>query len=393
MKSKMPQYEYINLDSGWSETYDEFGRWTFRKDLFPRGLRALTDDLAQNGQKLGLYLLPGIRKDAADDDNVRVKGMNVRLGELVQQKKEGNGFAGTSYMPDDHDDPRVYQYYESQAELLAEWGISYVKIDGCGPGGGSEWQPGGSPDTRRDLELMHRAFAKHKIWMELSWYLDVQYAAEFSKLGNGARVFIDIESYSKKTMTSAHRVFKRITFASQWAETGVVGAENGFYIDMDVITAGMTVDGQCIDGLPNDDVRLAYITFWALTSSVFCLGADPRRIPDNYLHWYNHPDMLTIHQCGIMAKPIGSGDAWKNRRQVWWKSLPDGRVAVGLFNTSVFPVFLGRSYDISFALADVGLGKKAKIKDVWAGIHLPDVEDTYKTVLRPGQCQLLLLTP
>ncbi|ORX55538.1 glycoside hydrolase [Hesseltinella vesiculosa] len=392
MKTKMPQYQYINMDSGWCETYDEYGRWVYRKDLFPDGLASLTSAMAENGHKLGLYILPGIRKDAADDDKVLIKGTNRRLGDLCQEKKDGNGFTGTTYQADDYNDPMVLQYYESQAELFAEWGISFVKIDGCGPGGGGEWQPGGSPDTRRDLELMHKAFSKHNIWMELSWYLDVAYAKDWAATGNGVRIFIDIESYSKKTMTSAHRVFKRISYAAEWANCGYLGAEHGLYIDMDVVTVGMTVDGECIDGLANDDVRLSYITFWALTSSVFCLGADPRKIPDTYLHWYNHPDMLVVHQCGIMAHPVGSGDAWKNRRQVWWKKLPDGRVAVGLFNTSVFPKFLGRHYDVTFDLKDVGL-HKAKIKDVWAGMNLGSHKGPFTTNLRPGQCQLLILSP
>jgi hypothetical protein len=240
--------------------------------------------------------------------------------------------------------------------------------------------------------MMKKAFEKHNIWMELSWYLDVTYADDWATLGNGARVFIDIESYSKTYMTSSMRVFQRITYAANWADTGVVGPERGFYIDLDVVTVGMTVDGKCIDGLDNDDVRLSYISFWAITSSVFCLGADPRCIPDKYLAWLNHPDMLAIHQCGIMAKPIKSGNAWDNRRQVWWKKLPDGRVAVGLFNSSVFYFMFGMHYDITFTMNDVGLSK-ATIKNVWTGESLGLYDDQYTLVLRPGQCQLLLLEP
>lgn len=228
--------------------------------------------------------------------------------------------------------------------------------------------------------------------MELSWYLDPKYAEDWASLGNGARIFIDIESYSKKYMTSSHRVFQRITQAANWANTGVVGPHRGFYIDLDVVTVGMTVGGKVIDGLSNDDVRQSYIGFWAIVSSVFCLGADPRSIPDNYVNWFNNPDILTIHQTGIMATPIGSGNAWSNRRQVWWKKLPDNRVAVGLFNTSVFMFMLGKNYDIQFKLADVGLDS-ATIKDVWENKQLGVFKDKYHVVLRPGQCKILLLTP
>jgi hypothetical protein len=379
------------------ETYDEYGRWTFRQDLFPQGLKPLSDYLASNGHKLGIYILPGIRKDAAEDPKVMIKGTTHRLGDLVKKQRDGNGFLGTTYMPDDDgkDNERLTQlYYDSMGELFAEWGVSFVKIDGCGPGGGDALRPNQSPDNRRCLARMKQAFEKHNIWMELSWYLDPQHVDEWSRLGNGARVFIDIESYSKRSMTSSVRVFQRISHTANWASSEAVGRHRGFYLDLDVVTVGMTVDGKCIDGLDNDDVRLSYISFWALTSSVFCLGADPRCIPDRYLEWLNNPDILEIHQSGIMPKPIESGNAWTNRRQVWWKKLPDGRVAVGLFNSSVFMFMsiLGRNYDITFTMKDVGL-EKATIKDVWTGKSLGVHSKDYKTILRPGQCQILLLDP
>ncbi|ORZ20447.1 glycoside hydrolase superfamily [Absidia repens] len=395
MKTKMPQYEYINMDSGWCETYDQYGRWTYRTDLFPHGLKSLSDYLAKNGHKLGIYILPGIRKDAAEDPKVTIKGTNHRLGDIVKKKRDGNGFLGSTYMPDDHGDnddvdSLAQMYYDSMGDLFAEWGISFVKIDGCGPGGGDALRPNQSPDNRKCLAMMKKAFEKHNIWMELSWYMDVALADEWATLGNGARIFIDIESYSKRSMTSSLRVFQRITQAANWARTDVVGPERGFYIDLDVVAVGMTVNGKCIDGLDNDDVRLSYISFWVLTSSIFCLGADPRCIPDKYLTWLNHPEILTIHQTGIMAKPIQSGNAWNNRKQVWWKKLPDGRVAVGLFNTSVFMFMLGKSYEIKFALRDVGM-KKATIRDVWTGKSLGSFDSQYSVMLRPGQCQILIL--
>ncbi|KAI8342530.1 glycoside hydrolase superfamily [Chlamydoabsidia padenii] len=392
MKIKMPQYEYINMDSGWCETYDDYGRWTYRQDLFPYGLKSLSDYLASNGHKLGVYILPGIRKDAAEDTTVKIKGTNYRLGDIVKKKRNGNGFVGSTYMPDEDMDDLAQMYYDSMGDLFAEWGVSFVKIDGCGPGGGDTLRPNQSPDNRKCLAMMKKAFEKHNIWMELSWYLDPTYADEWATLANGARIFIDIESYSKRSMTSSLRVFQRFTQAANWANTGVIGPDHGFYIDLDVVTVGMTVNGKCIDGLYNDDIRLSYISFWALTSSIFCLGADPRRIPDKYLKWFNHPEILNIHQTGIMAKPIQSGNAWNNRRQVWWKKMPDGTVVVGLYNTSVFMFMLGKNYDVKFALKDVGMDK-AVIKDIWAGKVLGTYDHKYSVVLRPGQCQILLLKP
>ncbi|KAI9262257.1 glycoside hydrolase superfamily [Phascolomyces articulosus] len=393
MKYKMPKYEYINMDSGWSQTFDEYGRWTYRTDLFPSGLRAVSDHLKKNGHRLGIYILPGIRRDAYDA-NVPVKGTDYRMQDLVTEKKEGNGFKGVTYMPDTHMDI-VQTYYNSLAELFAEWGVGFVKIDGCGFGGGDQFYPYQSPDNRECLRMMGKAFRRYGIWMELSWYMDHSYAEDWARLSNGARIFIDIESYSTRTMTTSHRVFQRVTQASRWVDTGVVGKDYGFFIDLDVVLVGMVVGGKCVDGLDNDDVRKSYISFWAIVSSVFCTGADPRMIPDKYLAMLNHPGILDIHQAGNMAQPIGSGNVWLNRKQVWWKPMSDGRICCMLFNAHTYMFMLGFSHDISFDFSDVGLikGSSVTIEDVWTGESLGIHRESYNIKLRPGQCQVLMLSP
>lgn len=414
MKAKMPQYEFINLDSGWygiyyyacvyydhlcglvcmyrSDTCDRYGRWMYRTDLFPNGLSALSAHLAKNHQKLGVYILPGIRQDAAEA-NLPIKGCpGHRLGELVKQKKEGNGFKGATYKPDQYND-LVQAYYDSMADLFAEWGVGYVKVDGCGPNSDIQHP---APDTRADLAMMHKAFSRHGIIMELSWYLDPKYASDWAAVANGARVYSDIESYSTKTMTSSHRVFQRMGPTSKWCSSmDAIGGGNNksaFYVDLDVVLVGMTIDGRgCIDGLDNDDVRISYISFWALVSSVFCIGSDPRRIPEKYMSLLNHPTMLEIQQSGIMAKPIGSGNAWYNRKQVWWKRLSDHRLCVGLFNAHVYPFMLGMSHEVKVNFDDLNI-TEADIKDAWTGDHLGTFMGSYSKTLRPGQCQMLILT-
>ncbi|KAG0174746.1 hypothetical protein DFQ28_002388 [Apophysomyces sp. BC1034] len=382
MRARMPQYEYINLDSGWCDSLDEYGRWVYRHDLFPDGLRSLSDYLSQNGHKLGLYLLPGIRKDAVEAGAV-IKGTDIPLSTLVKQKKQGNGFKNTTYMPDEHNE-WVQKYYDSLAELLASWNVKFVKIDGCGPSGEQ------GPDTRVCLSMMAKAFEKYGVWMNLSWYLDPKYAQEWSMLANGARVYIDIESYSTRSMTTSYRVFQRISQAANWVDNNAVGSHRGFFIDLDAVLVGMTVNGKCIDGLDNDDVRRSYVSFWSLVSSIFCIGADPRMLPDKYLNMLNNPEILEIHRSGIMAHPIRSGNVWMNRKQVWWKRMQDGRVCCGLFNAHVYPFMLGKSHRVKFNLADVEL-KTAVITDVWTGECLGTYTDKYCVVLRPGQCQMLLL--
>ncbi|KAG1219362.1 hypothetical protein G6F35_007548 [Rhizopus arrhizus] len=361
-----------------------------RKDLFPNGLRALSDYLNKNGHKLGVYLLPGIRQDAVAKQ-CKIKGTDHLLDEIVQLQREGCGFAGTTFMPDSHNE-LAKAYYESVAEQLNEYGVSFVKLDAVGPGGGSEYYPYQSPDNRACTVMLYNALRKYDIWVEISWYIDHSYADEWAQISNGARVYVDIESYSTRTMTTTHRIMQRITPCEKWANKCVVGSEFGFYIDLDAVLVGMTVDGVCVDGLDNDDVRRTCISFWAIVSSVFCLGSDPRKIPDKYLAWYNHKEILEIHQSGIMAKPIGSGDVWQNRKQVWWKKLKDGRIYVCLVNAHTYIFMLGFSHEVTLYFKDIGLDR-AHIKDVWTGDQLGLFEEKYSVTLKAAESQVLLITP
>ncbi|KAI8338231.1 glycoside hydrolase superfamily [Chlamydoabsidia padenii] len=416
MRQKLPRYEYINLDSGWSNDIDEYGRWIYRDDLFPLGLAALSKVLSSNQHKLGIYLVPGIPVQAGDH-HLPIEGTSHHLGEYTQQRRPGNVFRGLTYMPDRHD-AILQQYFDSMAHLFASWGIRYVKIDGCGPGSGDQISPHLAPDCRPTLRMMSRAFRRYAIWTELSWYMDAAYADEWAIMANGARIYIDIESYSSRTMTSTTRVLDRFHHVPRWVDKRqVIGAHAGFYVDLDAVLVGMTTpwNARCIDGLDNDGVRRSYISFWAMVSSVFCIGADPRLLPPKYIDMLHHDIVLDIQQSGVLAVPLPFTDYW-HYRQVWWKTLvgygQEGEdvVCVGLFNTYYYPMlssldnknnqqtdvgFIQQWLDleVGFKLADLGLTRTARIKDVWTGRDLGVFTDTYTTRLDPGECQLVLVSP
>ena len=60
-------YKYINIDAGVNGGTDEYGRPVPSKKLFPNGLQAVIDHIHANGQKVGLYSIPGISPKAMMD--------------------------------------------------------------------------------------------------------------------------------------------------------------------------------------------------------------------------------------------------------------------------------------------------------------------------------------
>ena len=52
-------FQYINLDAGWSGDIDQYGRTLWNTTEFPHFLQMI-QHIHANGQKVGIYLLPGI---------------------------------------------------------------------------------------------------------------------------------------------------------------------------------------------------------------------------------------------------------------------------------------------------------------------------------------------
>ena len=145
-------YEYIVIDMLWygdaeasdfeafvheripvKPTYqiDEFGRLLPDPVKFPssaggKGFKPLADYIHSLGLKLGLHILRGIPWKAADM-NLPVKGTSVSAASIAQPDKGCvwyDGFYGV-----DMSKPGAQEYYNSQFELFAEWGIDFIKAD------------------------------------------------------------------------------------------------------------------------------------------------------------------------------------------------------------------------------------------------------------------------
>jgi alpha-galactosidase len=127
-------YTYINIDSGWTNREDGFGRRLWNTTRFPSGIPALASQLHGMGLKLGIYLTPGIsRADVAA--NVPVFGTSFHAQDFADTTANGNT-TGTSFARIDLTKPGSHEYIQSLANLYASWGIDYIKMDFVGPGGG-----------------------------------------------------------------------------------------------------------------------------------------------------------------------------------------------------------------------------------------------------------------
>ncbi|HEY7047888.1 MAG TPA: alpha-galactosidase, partial [Jatrophihabitantaceae bacterium] len=84
-------YQYINIDSGWTDHLDAYGRDAWNTTKFPSGIPALAAYVHHLGLKLGLYLLPGIPK-AAVAANTPILGTPYHAADIADTTTEGNTY-------------------------------------------------------------------------------------------------------------------------------------------------------------------------------------------------------------------------------------------------------------------------------------------------------------
>src|SRR6201985_1685864 len=91
-------FTYINIDSGWMGSFDGNGRPIPSTSTFP-DIKALIDHIHANGQKAGIYWIPGIEQPAVDG-NYPILGTQYHTQDIVTiPLAQGNAFAGAPPSP------------------------------------------------------------------------------------------------------------------------------------------------------------------------------------------------------------------------------------------------------------------------------------------------------
>ena len=84
MHDKLQQYgyRYINIDAGWSDHLDAYGRDAWDTARFPDGIPALAAYLHGLGLKFGIYLTPGVPIEAYQK-NLPVYGTPYHMQDIA----------------------------------------------------------------------------------------------------------------------------------------------------------------------------------------------------------------------------------------------------------------------------------------------------------------------
>ena len=348
-------FQYVNVDDFWYEcpgsqgpNVDSSGRWVIDPAKFPpdgseNGIQVVADYVHHLGLKFGLYVTPGISKQAVAQ-NTPIEGTSYTADQIAEPSVSEHNYNCGGMVGIDYTKPGAQAFIDSWADEFASWGVDYIKLDGVGSFD--------IPDVQAWSQALRQT--GRPIHLELSNSLAIADASTWAQNSNGWRTGGDVECYgcepsgSSYPLTDWANVESRFNQVAQWQPYGGPGAFN----DYDSLELGNGSN----DGLTPAE-RQTQMSLWALAASPLILGTDLTHLDPLDLSYLTNRSVLSVDQDSIDASRVAnSGTA-----QVFAKTEKSGDVVAGLFNTS------GQAEVVSTTAAAVGLpaSNAYLLNDLW----------------------------
>lgn len=373
-------YDHVDIDAGWwmdknwTSEFDQYGRQTPDPVRFPSGMKAVADHIHSKGLKAGIYLPVGLEKGAYGDGKVPIRNApGCTTADIVYPDlRTTNGWDSAYKL--DFDNPCAQKYIDSQAQMLADWGYDFLKLDGVGPG---SFKSGDNYNNVPDVAAWHQAIGGtgRPIHLELSWSLDIGHAADWKKYSNGWRIDTDVECYCNTLVTWENSVNDRWNDAPAWSHEAGPGGWN----DLDAIDVG----NGAMDGLTNAE-RQSYMTLWAINKSPLFTGDDLTKLDSYGLSLLTNQEVIGVDQSDSpVARPVTPlGD-----QQVWGTRNADGTYTVALFNLG------SSSASVTADWASFGFTGTASVRDLWNHQNLGTYRNRITATLPAHGSRLFTVKP
>ena len=377
-------YEYVNLDDFWYQcpgpqgpNVDAYGRWITDPSIFPPkgttdGINVVADYIHSLGMKFGIYVTPGISMQAVSR-NTPIKGTSYTATQIAQPSVKENNYNCKGMVRVDYNKPGAQEYTNSWVEMLASWGVDYIKIDGM--------QDSNAVDVKAWSEAIRRSGRPMVLDVTQGDYTKAL-APTLMKYANQWEFAPDVECYrcekegSSYPLTSWADISNRFDYVADWQPYAGPGGFN----DYDSVEIGNGSD----NGITPVE-RQTQISLWALGASPLILGVDLTHLDPTDLHKYlQNSAVLDVDQDAIAAKRVLKA----GNQQVFAKSEPNGDTIVGLFNIGE------KTEEVSVPAATVGLSQKENgysLRDLWTG-ETKKASSTISAVVPPHGVALYRIT-
>ncbi len=306
-------YEYLVIDDCWSlKERDRDGRLVADPKKFPRGMKALAEDVHAKGLKFGMYSCAG---------NLTCAGY-----------------------------PGSYEHEFADAATFAEWGVDFLKYDYCYH---SNIIHGMYLYRRMGLALKN--CGREILFSACSWGIDGTPEWIRETGANMWRSTGDIFDTWESVKSLTEQQQKMLPY-------GGVGCFN----DMDMLVVGMYGKGNVgLTGL-NDTQYKTHFSIWALFGSPLMIGCDVRNMTEATKTILSNRELIAINQDEDCSQVISLCPPQQPPEiKCYARMLSNGDLALGIFN-------FGESKQLARVnLDEVALpestGKTLYLHDVWSG--------------------------
>ncbi|HEX6452963.1 MAG TPA: hypothetical protein VF060_26330 [Trebonia sp.] len=372
-KLKAYGYDYVNIDAGWSNGFDQYGRPIANPATFPDGIAYIAKRAHAEGLKLGIYLAVGLAPTAYDAGKTPIYGApGCTTADIVYPDLRLTSGWNSAYKID-YASPCAQDYIDSIANEFASWGVDYLKLDGVGPGSN---QGGTNYDNIPDVAAWSKALKEtgRPIQFTLSWSLAHADAPAWEAYANGWRIDTDVECYCNTLVTWNNSVKQRWTDVVQW----IPEAGPGHWNNLDSLDVG----NGTMDGITTAE-RQSYMTLWAIEDAPLIIGDDLTQLDSYGLSLLTNREVTAVDQAGTPARPVSQ----RTDQQVWYARNADGSYTVALFNLGSSPATVTANW------SDIGVSGPAKMRNLWTHKDMGSADGSISASLPEHGSELLRLTP
>jgi hypothetical protein len=328
------------------------------------GFRPLADYIHAQGLKFGVHLMRGIPRQAVAD-NVPILGTGYHANEISNTTTASwlnlNWGLNMSH-------PGAQAYLDSVFQLLAGWGIDFVKVDDIA-----------APTYRQSEVDGYRLAIQHSGRPTV-----LSLSPGPTPLASGSHVQANAHMWRIvndlwDNWTSLDALFDRLRDWAPYRQTGA-------WPDPDMIPIGRLsqqgpVGSPRYSGLTADEQR-TLMTLWAINRAPLMWGGNLAENRASELALMTNAAVLAVDQRSANNRQLVGGS-----HQVWAADVPGSNDRyVALFNRDA------ANASVTVDLASLGLGS-ATATDLWTGANLGTVSSTFTRSLPAHGAGLYRLTP
>jgi hypothetical protein len=390
MKAKLATHgwEYIVVDIQWYEPnangfdyrkdakldLDEWGRLIPATNKFPsavegKGFKPLADYVHSLGLKFGVHLMRGIPRQAVAA-KAPIKGTHYTAADIADTNSKCQ-WNGDMYGVD-MTKPGAQEYYNSVGELLAAWGVDFVKVDDLS-----------RPYHQPEIEAIRKAIdgSGRKIVFSMSpGATPVSAGTHVSEHANMWRISDDF--WDKWSL-----LFEQFDRLRDWTPH----RGPGHFPDADMLPIGVLQMGKNKTHFTRDE-QYTLLSLWSIARSPLMIGADLTKLDDFTLSLLTNDEVIAVDQASSNNRELFRRDGFYG----WVADVPGSPDKyLALFNTrdgggqSAEPTKTA----VTVKLSELGLTGAGKVRDLWTHQNLGAFTDEFAPVINHHGAGLYRISP